>query len=160
MSAILAIDPGVRLCGVALFAGVQLVEATIVRCTEKNVSDFVVALTMAKQLPAAYVDTLVIERMLIYDKAQQLGDPNHLARIEFIAGVLTRDFKGLSANVLRPTAREWKGTIRKSIHHKRIIAECPKAAQLAAATPKTYRHNVYDAVGLGLWAIRRNKSVN
>lgn len=59
-----------------------------------------------------------------------------------------------------PTALEWKGSVPKRIHHDRLAAKLTPAeravvAEVAVRVPAGLLHNVWDAVGLGLWGLRR-----
>lgn len=160
MSRLIAIDPGVRICGYAVFNNRNLSKAGTMRTKYAVLSDQARGLSgsarnVFSNLNLSY---LVIELPVVYDKKQQKGDPNDLIKLAFVAGAIMRSLcLDHFPIVLTPTPREWKGTIKKEIHHERIKAKCPEAEPLALKTPKTYRHNVYDAIGLGLWALERIK---
>lgn len=59
--------------------------------------------------------------------------------------------------------KRWKGNLSKDQHHAQVKAamgiKCPVALQVATAAeleiPKSYRHNMWDGVALGLWAVAR-----
>jgi len=158
MSRLIAIDPGVKMCGFAKFIGGRLVDAGVLRATKtKELNDkaqyMAYLITQYMSIIGGY--TLAIERMRVYNKLQQKGDPNDLLDVAYVSGVIAGRVARYTHKILTPTAREWKGTIEKPIHHERIKRDCPQAEPLAQKTAKTYRHNVYDAIGLGLWAIER-----
>lgn len=163
MSRLIAIDPGVRMCGYAIFNKRKLAEAGIVRTKYDNLYSQVFVLTNLLSNEIIYskpcvepFNNFVIELPVVYDKKQQKGDPNDLIRLAFVAGAITRGLCGSHfPRALTPTPREWKGTLKKEIHHERIKRACPEAEPIALKTAKTYRHNVYDAIGLGLWALER-----
>jgi hypothetical protein len=159
MGKLIAIDPGVKMCGFAVFADDELVDAGIVRPSKRNrKSLFDSAYSMANLLRdkavLSFAD-LVVERMRIYNKLAQEGDPNDLLDVAYVTGIIVGRLACYFRTLRTPTAHEWKGNIPKPIHHERIKRDCPQAEPLAQKTAKTYRHNVYDAIGLGLWAIEK-----
>lgn len=51
--------------------------------------------------------------------------------------------------------RAWKGTVPKDIMYKRILAKIPESQY--ANIERIHDHNVIDAVGIGLWKIRKSR---
>jgi len=99
-------------------------------------------------------DDLVLEQMTPRDipNAADLIAVTHTGA--YVAGVLR-------PHTLRyPTAQQWKGSVPKRIHHDRIAkilspAERAVVAWVAVRVPSSLLHNVWDAVGLGLWGLDR-----
>lgn len=65
---------------------------------------------------------------------------------------------GVEAHLVEPA--QWKGQVPKDIHHARVWAALTSAEQaLVSVSVKVIapskRHNVLDAVGLGLWVAER-----
>lgn len=52
--------------------------------------------------------------------------------------------------------RAWKGTVPKDIMYKRILAKVPKDQY--ANIERVHDHNVIDAVGIGLWKIKKDRT--
>jgi len=59
------------------------------------------------------------------------------------------------SRVLCPIPSDWKGSVPKSIHHKRILARLRVSEEALAHIPKGQQQHVIDAAGLALWAVDR-----
>lgn len=136
-------------------------------------------------IPRAQEDALVIERMRVYANKPGKGeDPNDLIDVTqaaaFAEGAIVA--RG-GPRALWVYAADWKGQIKKPIHHRRIwsVLTPSERAVLAAAIGMTQEaihekieaackrlavtgkvtgyawtaHNLFDAVGLGLWHLKR-----
>lgn len=161
MSRMLAIDPGRRAIGWALFCGSDLDLCGLIRANEADLPTD--ALRMAREVDRT-VCRLVIERMRVYPIQQQKGDQNDLLDLSFVSGVVVGVVAGNKAqgetHVELVTARDWKGQVPKDVVHKRILAVLSSNERLVlekgtAKVPASLRHNVLDAVGIGLWACSR-----
>lgn len=94
------------------------------------------------------IDVLVVERMQAYPQSPvPVGD---LLDVQFTGGFIAG---AIAPKVLlTPRPREWKGTIPKDIHHRRITASLSyEATDMLAEIQKSIRHNALDAVGLAQW---------
>lgn len=99
-----------------------------------------------------------IEKPVVYPRSPV--PPNDIVKLALVAGywrgVLTVD--GVDVNYVEPN--DWKGSVPKPIHEARIWARLSPAEQAVAdqgckgVAPKK-RHNVLDAIGLGLWVLKR-----
>lgn len=157
MSFIIAIDPGLHCSGKATFQDGVLIEASVIR-TDKKVKGPQAWFNMGKALSLGLfpgLDMLVLEIPQIY--AQQTGkDPNHLFGLVGSLGAL---LGGLwvcpPITAYRP--REWKGNTPKKIHQKWILGELSleERAIVEKIKPATLRHNAVDAVGIGLFYLKR-----
>lgn len=147
---IAGIDPGVNGCGASVFVAGELVLAAYLR-TRAEVLDF-----LRKNLMKD--DRLIIEFPRVYRAAQQKGDQNDLLQLARAVGRVEEaalEACGLTPELVAP--RDWKGTlngddmverIKGRLHaYERVRVKLPSAASLA--------HNVYDGVGIGLWAVGR-----
>lgn len=99
----------------------------------------------------------VVELPQVYRQSKMKGDPNDLIRLAFDAG---RRVERLADIVETFKPSEWKGQVPKEIHHPRILAELyererDEYAYCVRNVPKSYQHNVLDAVGLGLWYVKK-----
>jgi hypothetical protein len=66
--------------------------------------------------------------------------------------------QGVKVDLVEPG--QWKGSTPKEIHHQRVARalrprERERAEALALRVAASYRHNVWDAIGLGLWWLGR-----
>jgi len=133
-----SIDPGKHGVGLASWSGSTLLEARYVP-TEVRLSD---------------VDLVVCEVPQIYPMEKWKGDPNDLIDVAVVAGMHLA--KGLRQVMVRP--REWKGSVPKTIHNNRVLTQLdPLKKAMVDVIPKTLRHNVVDAIGLGLWYLNTRK---
>lgn len=157
-----ATDPGTRLCGYASFSGRQPSIAGVVKSNARTHIERAVDMgaQLARLLPFA-TSHIVVERPVIYpDSRERDSDIVDLTTTAgIIGGILLAQVIGpvLGDHVAlhMPTPREWKGTIKKSIHNERTKARCPAAVELVNKIPKGQRNHVWDAVGLAIWQLER-----
>lgn len=108
----------------------------------------------------AGVQRLVIERPTIYP-GRQKARPRDIITLALRAGQwagIVKRATNIEAEYVEPFA--WKGTVRKDIHHARIQATLLPGERLMVeegckGVAASKRHNVLDAVGLGLFAVGR-----
>lgn len=102
----------------------------------------------------------MIEKPQIYRATKSQGDPNDLITLAVMVGQYWERASSRGAiSCLLVLPSEWKGQVPKQIHEKRILgalsgqelSRVPGRSELAASK----RHNVIDAVGLGLWKLGR-----
>lgn len=143
---LVAIDPGVKNLAWARFDN-----GVLTRCDLSRADS---APGHVRSLSRCCPDILVLEQMTPRDlpNAADLIAVSHTGA--FVAGALR------PVVLLYPTASEWKGSVPKRIHHPRIAAKLSDAeravvAETAVRVPASLLHNVWDAVGLGLWGLRR-----
>lgn len=157
---LLAIDPGLRGVGVAHFRGPELNYANYIRNPVEKGGGPEAWFALAnevffhfKELGYA-VDTYVLEVPQVYRVSK--GDPNDLIEIAGVGAAIGASFPLKRAIGYRP--REWKGTIKKEIHHPRVLAQLTEAERACIAEKrKTVLHNVVDAVALGLFQLERDR---
>ena len=141
---LLAIDPG-RTTGWALLDNNMLQDAGTIK---QNRSECLNLLTTTKPL---YV---ICEKPQIYTPTQSKGDPNDLSRLFIQAGWF--DMLCLIYSVayedVQPHA--WKGNLPKLVWHKRSKSVM---LQYEIAAAKGQDHNMWDAIGIGLWKLGRRK---
>lgn len=103
-----------------------------------------------------------VELPRVYQRGR--ADPDDLVRLAFVAGMLAQKYP--SSRIVRP--HDWKGNVPKVapkgwagyiIHRRTLeilsIAEQGIYLEELDRIPASLRHNVCDAVGLGLWAVKR-----
>jgi len=171
---LLAVDPGIRGCGVALFRegrlsrgleDMRLAAAAYVRNPLPRGDDPVEQLAMAYAardwvrrhtgIDDATVDRVVVEWPQVYQGSKQKGDPRDLLTL---AGVDMAIAASIPArrNVSRYLPREWKGQVNADVMLERILARLePEEMARLEACPASLRHNMIDAIGIGLKALGR-----
>lgn len=151
---VLAIDPGIRMCGCSLFVNGAFNECWLVRSKKKDWLESV--RDIAFQLSyGPYTTLTVIEGQVIYPTDQQKGNPNHIRKTAFATGAYFNAVEDRAYKMLVPAPAEWKGSVPKSIHNERVKAKHPEAIPMVERVAKSYRHNVWDAIGLGDWALKQ-----
>lgn len=96
---------------------------------------------------------LIVEIPQVYDGYQD-EDKNDLIDLAGVVGALASLTRGRVE--WSPTPREWKGQLPKEITQKRVEAELSGAEKALIVWPaKSLKHNVYDAIHLGLTYLRR-----
>ena len=154
---LLAIDPG-RDTGWALFSGDRLVACGLgdPRLSEKH--------------RIAELERVVIERPMVYPRGQT-KNPNDVVALALGAG----EWGGLYrqwTDVEYVFPFQWKGSVPKAVHHARVLAKLSAEeraladeaiargrsgvnSSLGKAIAPSKRHNVLDAIGLGLFGVGR-----
>lgn len=158
--ALVAIDPGLRGTGVAVFEDGLLVEAAYPRNPELILRGPAAWLAMARAVLDSLTHPLpcdlVIEVPQVYVAGRGKGDPDDLLELAGVDGAITALLGPTTTRSPKP--REWKGQVPKEIHHARALRKLspPETVVLEQTkVPPSLRHNVLDAVALGLWALKR-----
>lgn len=167
----IAVDPGVRGCGVAIFKNQHLHHASYVRnpasATERCLP--ILWNEMAwrmKMFREEWLQTddfaLIVELPQVYRKSK--GDPNDLLSLAAIVGALTVSMSPSFAEAYRPA--RWKGQVPKDIMIRRIkelikpeeweVIRLPEwTHKLKQDKEHRLAHNVYDAIGIGMYHVGR-----
>jgi len=102
-------------------------------------------------------DVAVIEVPQIYDRRRWKGDPNDLIDVAIAAGMARQALCDAAEVVLvKPAA--WKGQRAKAIdtEYTSGLLSLPERAVIdRCGVAKSKRHNVIDAIGIGLWRLGR-----
>ncbi|MEI6791235.1 MAG: hypothetical protein WCK42_08650 [Myxococcaceae bacterium] len=101
---------------------------------------------------------LAVELPQIYQQKFLKGDPNDLIPLSVMSGLFWASFNPGKCFLPRPAT--WKGQVPKDVMQERIISKLSTSSKRILAeslqtVPKYLRHNVYDAVGIGLWAFKQ-----
>ena len=158
--ALVAIDPGLRGTGVAVFVDGALARAVYARNPEKVERGPEAWLRMAEavrdQVIAFPEADLVIEVPQVYVAGRSKGDPDDLLELAGVDGAITALLAPARIASFKP--RAWKGQVPKEIHHARVLRKLSPAETAVleqADVPASLRHNVVDAVALGVWHLGR-----
>lgn len=133
------VDPGKHACGVSHWINDTFRGAWLVEGSRYDMAMFTVSLEP---------DLLVCEIPVSYNIAKQIGDQNDLIQVAISAGAVL----ATSGKVQTVTPGEWKGQVPKKIHHQRLWPRLtPDMLRSIHAVKENVRHNVIDAVALGMW---------
>ena len=166
----LAVDPGIRGCGCALFDDATLTKAAYVANPIRYGNDPWASAACAEAVSqwVGDVDTLLVEYPKVYPQAQQKGDQNDLFALAAIDAVLAYLYP--AGKWFYP--RDWKGTANADMMTCRI-AGCAFVKCGGVHTPslpgrltvrelncivrgsESLLHNTIDAIGLGLHHVGR-----
>jgi len=156
---LVAIDPGVRAYGWALFGDNDRLERCGLARADAT-TDLYAARLIEAQIPRAHLQ--VIELPRIYEQRKSKGNPEDVLRVAVMAGHTSA--RGTSW-LVRP--HDWKGDIPKRdrsgrairiesyIVHRRNVKAIGE--YMPQDVPASLAHNVADAVGIGLWWLRRKE---
>jgi hypothetical protein len=157
---LLAVDPGIRGCGVAFFVDGRLHSAAYVKNPLRSGNRAREAAAMAEAahrwVALLDVEELAVEWMQVYWGDEKDKDPNDLLALCGIGAALAAVTGAETTSYL---VTEWKRTLKKEPCHARIRLRLdPREKEVAAAAVRaagSLGHNVLDAVGIGLHHLRR-----
>jgi len=168
---LLATDPGIRGTSAALFRDKQLMRCAYIENPRRTGNRAAECAAVARYValwsrlaPGDDVE-LAVEWPRVYDSAIRQGaksvsgkDPNDLLPLAGIDAALAALFPGATTTSYAPS--EWKGQMPKEVCHARLRKRLD-ASELAALdsdldkVAPSLRHNVLDAVGIGLHHLGR-----
>lgn len=113
---------------------------------------------------ALHIGRVVLERPMIYPGGRQRARPRDVITLALrageAAGLYARRY-GVEPEYFEPDV--WKGgSIAKEAHHPRVWKRLSQAeheivSKAATTVPEKKRHNMLDAIGIGLFALGRNR---
>jgi hypothetical protein len=138
MAWLISIDPG-KTPGIAVFKDGVLVDCGI-------------DTSQTPYAPSGPDFQCVCEIPQVYRIGKGKGDPNDLVMVAACAGRMTALFPNPS--FVKP--ERWKAQVDGDIMCDRIVKFLtPGEASKIPNYPDSYRHNVIDAIGIGLWKLGR-----
>lgn len=160
----LAIDPGLRLCGVAMFEGTALNSAWLVKNTSKTERGPEAWFAMAERVLASWlkrtpargqlVANLIIEVPQVYWRSSKGGRAADLIELAGVVGAVSTACPVMARRHFYPAV--WKGQVPKEVHNKRVLKHLTeKEHGFMEPVSASLRHNQIDAVGLGLYHLGR-----
>jgi len=155
---IFSIDPGVNTVGVAVWDGAELSRAFLVRTEHEQAWWSVVWQTVVALRCYPISDSvLVIEKPQIYVRSRSKGDPNDLIDLALVGGAIAGATRPAEVVLYRPA--EWKGQVPKPVMIERIKRSLSESERERVEIPKvrSLEHNVWDAVGIGLFHLRKTR---
>lgn len=173
---LLAVDPGLNATGWSTWARVgdshQLLAAGLVQMpaswrlhtvTDRSVEIARQVLGHA-QLVTGSASVQAIANATVIELPQQYavtkgtkGDPNDLIDLAALCGTIAGALQINGSRVAYVRPREWKGQTPKDCTEERARARLQPSELARVQLPKaeSLQHNVWDAVGIGLWATGR-----
>ena len=164
---VVALDPGLRAPGIAVFDGAgQLRWATCLDIGGKirGAAQWSKMYEALRHLPwrVAVNYTMLVEKPQIYE-----GAPVNTDDLIELSAALGASVAGLYSRLpitkyVTYLPRQWKGQVPKPIHHARIekrltTKEYAAMLESTAGVPENLLHNALDAVGLGMYYLKRMK---
>lgn len=152
VSGVLAVDPGKHACGVACFGlDGELSWARYVDDEE--------AVRHVASLRDVEYDEAIVELPQVYSLAKSKGGArgqNDLVDVAFAAGLLLGRLGLPRERIAEVRPRMWKGQVPKATMVRRIRGRLSdeEATRVMLPAP-SLSHNVFDAVGIGLWRVGR-----
>lgn len=165
---VLAIDPSIAETGWAVFAMGELRGAGLAhlppswrlktraeRCDAMARTIRAGALGVGCQHPGDCVIEMPVVRNIL--SAGSKGDPNDLILLAVLCGAIAHDQLVSDARVTLVKPEEWKGQTPKDITTERAKSRLSPSeiARVQLPSAAGLAHNVWDAIGIGLWAIGR-----
>lgn len=158
---LIAVDPGLRACGVAVYRDSTLTRAMFVVSPERTLRGgpawVAMAWAVAQQVNSESWTTAVVEFPQQYEGEESKVDRRDLSELTAVAGAVTLVLSARASVVWTPVPREWKGQVPKDVHGRRILSRLTPAEAYRVEWPSAerFRHNVTDAIGLGLRRLGR-----
>lgn len=165
---LIAIDPGLRGCGLAIFRNGILHQARYVKNSEAHDRGPVAHMTMAECVAheatkciesAAQKTCLVVEFPQVYSGPGKNIDQNDLLDVAGVASACMSTVANWmpvdDTNCRWTLPHGWKGNIKKEIMTNRILASLTDAERGVIVSAGSKDHNTVDAVGIGLWQLGR-----
>lgn len=157
---LVAIDPGVNACGVAVFEENTLVFAGYVRNRNNKATLFEKVSATVHELfdLMPYESTLAIEIPRVYQGAKQKGDPNDLIALALVVGGCSQQVE----HAIGYYPDQWKGQVPKPkkksdryIIQGRVFEELTVNELILVPKNVGPAWDVIDAIGIGLFHLGR-----
>ena len=145
----LSVDPGTREMGWALWRGTSLVQCGLAR--GKTWTG-----TVRKMPELPCVDVLTLEDQQIYRSSPV--DAHALLAVARVVGAVVAFYDYPKHSLVKPA--KWKGQVPKKICNERTLKALSQIETEVVGNvkcPASLRHNLLDAIGIGLWAVGRRK---
>lgn len=152
MNVLISIDPGNKM-GIAIFKNGDLSDCGLLRTEKLRELEMVMSQICAEVMPT----DAVIEIPRVYDRRYWKGDPNDLVQLAKQAGVVMGVILKC-CDVQEYYPQDWKGQRPKDVDNQytlSLLSEKEKDVLKHAKIPASYRHNVIDAIGIGLKRLGR-----
>jgi len=160
---LLSIDPGTTCCGWAYWRNRELsacgLSRTKATTVEARIRDHDFRLHWGTS-----IDVLVIEKPEVYQQRFWKGDPRDLIDLAMVVGGIVAQFPDVrSVKTVFP--KDWKGQLPKDVSERRTLSKLsetekqivkdPHVLGSPTTAPQGLLNNMFDALGIGLWALQR-----
>jgi hypothetical protein len=156
---ILCLDPGTKAAGIALFEDSGILHsAWLAQGTAwHETADAVLESMHTAKVNAAGVREVVLEKMQVYQDMPI--PPAVLITLSLMAGRVTGRFAQWAGKPVEYEPKKWKKQVPKPIKIKRIQAQLTpeETARVRLTGKKKLDHNIFDAVGIGLYHLRAKR---
>lgn len=161
---LLALDPGTEQAGIAVFRNGKLDDVDVLRVqasqgNKEQRASFMArkVILWAEKAKATKSTKIVMEYPQIYRHGAGADvDPDDVLALVLVVGHVwgaCHAMDGNDVSLVRPAA--WKGQVPKRIMNARIVATLDVTERDLVERNVKSNHNALDAVGVGLWALRR-----
>jgi hypothetical protein len=160
---ILTVDSGTRVLAYAGWERNKLIRTGATRSGAKTlavracdmVSDMLISVCGDGRTT---ISDIVVEMPVVYPHSKNKTDPNDLIALAIVAGAALGYIPVMRHRLV--TAAEWKGQQPKDVTQRRVVKELSFKEERVlesalSCLPSSLHHNVYDAVGIGLWYLNR-----
>lgn len=147
------------MAGVAVFEDRELSSAWLVKGPDWLGTAVIIIDELSRRYPEEVLTGAhwAIEIPQIYTQNKLRGDPNDLVSLALVAGALGAMI-GDQSRITTYLPRQWGGTVPKDIKNKRVQQKLSDEEMARIELPaKSYQHNVWDAVGIGMHHMRRRR---
>lgn len=156
---ILCLDPGTKAAGIAIFEDDGRLHTAWLAEGEQwhETADSVLTTMHDLKINASSINTVVLERMQVYQDMPI--PPAVLITLSLMAGRVTGRFAQWAGKPVEYEPKTWKKQVPKPIKLKRIQNSLQETEKKRIKLPKraALAHNVWDAVGIGLYHLRAQR---
>jgi hypothetical protein len=157
-ASLLSIDPGFRYFGYAFLSDTELLHAGLSKTKSEDWERWTGQPPSFLNLAHIILEHEWEDRKAIieYPKVHRdTPNPESIVKLAAATGAYTAILQAAGFAVEWVEPRTWKGTVPKEIMCRRILAKLSDKEYNRIENPKD--HNIIDAVGIGLWQIRKNR---
>lgn len=163
---LLAIDPGLEFLAWATFYEKRLLSCGLSIVYKERQTLGELARSHVNNVPRLNYDYIVLEEMRHYPAkgARHIADAkaNDLLRLQLIGAYVSGSLSLEQTQFISAPAMQWKGQVKKHVTKHRVYDALDEREQEVFAhdvkrIAESKRHNVFDAIGIGLFALGRIK---
>lgn len=155
---LISVDPGVKEAGVAVFEDRELVVAWLEQGKDWLETAQGIYASVEARYPIEVLSGIewVVEIPQVYTQNLLKGDPNDLIQLALVVGALGASI-GRRDSIKTYLPRQWKGQTPKKTSNARTQEKLSREEMSRVELPraKSLHHNVWDAIGIGLYHVRR-----
>lgn len=149
---LISIDPGTKEIGWATWHSGRLAGCGLLKFNDLSILRRMVADQFSSLRPEHR--EVIVEEPKVYLRGK--ADPEDILQLAKVAGAVG----SVSSYTTFVKPGTWKGQVPKTIHHNRIqkllcYDEMERVDYCMSAVPAAKKHNVWDAIGLGLYHLQR-----